>query len=181
MPHQSIPRTLPLFLIAWGVLLITAAPACGDGSIEITLPTPTPPQELVVYVTGEVISPDVYTLPPGADRVSDAIAAAGGFTENADIDSVNQAAMLSDGQHIRVSAIGEQLADTSQSDSSLIDINTASLELLQTLTGIGPVKAQAIIDYRQSNGPFARIEDILNVQGIGEATFESIKDKITAR
>ena len=136
---------------------------------------------MVVYVTGEVVNPGVYTLSPTSDRVADAIKAAGGFTEYADVDSINQAEVLTDGQQIRVPAIGESPSLADPAEGSLIDINTASLERLQTLAGIGPVKAQAITDYRQGNGPFARIEDIVNVQGIGEATFESIKDRITVR
>ena len=168
------------FAVTAFIVMFTSA--CGDGdAIEITLPSPSPPQELVVYVTGEVVNPGVYTLAPTSDRVADAVEAAGGFTESADVDSINQAAALTDGQHISVSAIGESPVSPDQAEGSLIDINTAPPELLQTLTGIGPVKAQAIIAYRQANGPFALIEDIVNVQGIGVATFESIRDKITVR
>ncbi|MFQ5875970.1 MAG: helix-hairpin-helix domain-containing protein [Dehalococcoidia bacterium] len=168
---MGLRRTLIFALLTVSILLLIAGAACGDDSLQISLPTPTPPQGLLVYVTGEVVNPGVYTLPLAADRIADAIEAAGGFTQNADVDSLNLAAKLTDGQQVRVLALGEAGSD--------ININTASLELLQTLTGIGPVRAQAIIDYREANGPFRRIEDILSVQGIGEKTFEAIRDQIT--
>lgn len=174
---------LLLWLVLVGVSLMGATSACGKDSLEITLPTPTTPVGLVVYVTGEVASPGVYTLPIGASRITDAIEAAGGFTDKADVNSVNLAAPLADGQQVQVPSLEEPTAggDQGAETTSLININTASLELLQTLSGIGPVKAQAIIDFRLSNGPFQRIEDILQVQGIGEKTFESIRAYITVR
>ena len=155
--------------------------ACDDNGIEITVPTSTPSSELVVYVTGEVAAPGVYTLPITAERVADAVGAAGGFTHDADANSVNLAAKLTDGQQIQVLALGEIGATNSEATStdSLININSASLELLQTLSGIGPSRAQDIIDYREANGPFLRIEDIVKVRGIGEKTFEAILEHIT--
>ncbi len=182
MTHRSIPHTLLLILVSCSVVAIAAVSGCGDGNgIEIILPSQSTPQELVVYITGEVVNPGVYTLDPTSDRVVHAIEAAGGFTGSADVDGINLAARLTDGQHIKVPAVGDSPSPAEQTEGSLIDINTASPELLQTLTGIGPAKAHAIIDYREVHGPFARIEDIINVPGIGEATFESIKDHITAR
>ncbi|MEE9324063.1 MAG: ComEA family DNA-binding protein, partial [Dehalococcoidia bacterium] len=106
--------------------------------------------------------------------------AAGGFAPNADRYSVNQAAKLEDDQQIRVLYIGESLPESDASPGAeLININTASAELLDTLPGIGPVMAKAIIDYREENGPFQRTLDIMKVSGIGEKTIEGIADLIT--
>ncbi len=180
---MRLRHALSIGLIAGFCAMAAVGAACGGDSIEITLPTPTPLQGLVVHVAGEVVSPGVYTLLPTADRVADAVEAAGGFTDRADVDTVNLAAQLSDGQQIRVLAVGESPADPGDGagTGSPININTASLAALQTLAGIGPIKAQAIIDYRESNGPFQRIEDILKVKGIGEKTFEAIRDQIAVR
>ena len=143
-----------------------------------------------VYVAGEVKKPDVYELDDGA-IVKDAILLAGGFTENADTISINLAKKLTDGEEVIVySKIADIngstgiVSNTTNTNSSpnrtgKININTASKEELMTLSGIGEVKAQAIIDYRTKNGPFKDTHEIVNVSGIGEKTFEKIKDSIT--
>ncbi|HEX9091930.1 MAG TPA: helix-hairpin-helix domain-containing protein, partial [Anaerolineales bacterium] len=125
----------------------------------------------------------LYELPPGS-RVNDAIQAAGGFSDEADPNALNLAEMLQDGQQIEV----PDLSPTPSSDSvtrsaspasGLVDINSATLEQLDSLPAIGPKTAQDIIDYRNRNGLFARIEDILDVAGIGQVTFEKIKNLIS--
>ena len=173
-----------LVLLAFALLSVPIA--CRDtGSVEIVLPTPGSNSGIVVYVTGEVANPGLQTLAPGQNRLIHAIEAAGGFTENADQASVNGALIISDQEHIRVLPVpGNTPSDSSPSGNipdTLVDLNSASSEDLQTLPGIGPVTAAAIIDHRESHGPFTRIEDILEVSGIGEKTFESIQHLIRVR
>ena len=159
------------------------------GAIEIIPPPPTPtPAPLRVYVSGAVLKPDVYTLSPGS-IIKDALEAAGGATSEADLDNVNLALPLRDGMHIIVPHKGESPPQTasnppgisSSNASNLININTASQSDLETLPGIGPSLARRIIEYRETYGPFQHIEDIKGVKGIGEATFERIKDYITVQ
>jgi competence protein ComEA len=131
----------------------------------------------------------VYFLDPGS-RVEDAITAAGGFLTEAYTDSINLAAPLSDGSKVLVPlhqdpvTSTETTQDTTANDQSAqtvfpININTASKETLMQLPGIGEVKAQAIIEYRNQNGPFTSLEQIQEVSGIGPATFEKLKELIT--
>lgn len=142
--------------------------------------------EVVVHVTGAVNAPGVYTLPADA-RVDDAVRAAGATAE-ADLSQLNLAQKLTDGQKITVPAVGAS-ADTSSEaaaatsggsgSSALININTATLEELETLPSIGEVRAQAIITYRETNGGFRTIDDIKEVSGIGEKIFADIAPYIT--
>jgi competence protein ComEA len=124
----------------------------------------------------------VYTLPPES-IVKDALVAAGGATDEADLDRINLALPVADGQHIYVPHVGEESPPVpspsvaSPSDEK-ININIADSAALEALPGIGPVIAQRIIDYRLANGPFTQIEEIMDVSGIGPATFERIKDLI---
>lgn len=154
---------------------------------ETPLPTATP-SAVQVYVSGQVAAPAVYQLPPGS-RVEDAVTMAGGFTAQAQPALVNLAQPLVDGMQIYVPAEGEVTnlvvplatapAGTTSNNGGLVNINTAGLEELDTLPGIGPSTAQNIIDYRETNGPFATLEEIMEVPGIGEAKFNQIKDLIT--
>lgn len=148
--------------------------------LEILLPTSTAATstELKVYVSGAVAHPGVYTLRPG-DRVEDAIDAAGGPTKDADLTKINLAAKVKDEQQIHVPQPGESLPQESSGQPSKININTASAELLDTLPGIGETKAQAVVNYRQEHGDFKRIEDLMEVAGIGSSTYENLKHLIT--
>ncbi|MFU2157681.1 helix-hairpin-helix domain-containing protein [Caldisericum sp. AR60] len=140
------------------------------------------PQKIKVYVTGEVKHPDVYELQENS-IIKDAITLAGGVTENADLIAINLAKKLTDGEEVIVPAKENSTSNSTVSASNAktgkININSATKEELMTLPGIGEVKANAIIDYRTKNGPFKSIHDIVNVSGIGEKTFEKIKDLIT--
>ena len=151
-------------------------------------------QLLYVHIAGEVSNPGMYELKHDA-RVSDAINAAGGFTEKADRLSVNLARQVTDGEQIVVQAYIEAEPGTSESintsDSGLpsssntgvltgkVNINTASASELITLDGVGESTAAKIIAYRQANGSFASIEEIKKVSGIGDKKYEAIKDRIT--
>jgi len=180
-----------LILIAGGVLtggLIWLVSAPPRGAPVDLRPAPTP-APLVVHVTGAVAEPGVYDLPAGA-RVLDALEAAGGLLPEAEPGSLNQAAPLTDGDQVIVAAASSEVGSVSDDGpgpsssgapppGGLVNINTAGLEELESLPGIGPSIAQRIIDYREANGPFSKTADIVNVSGIGPATFEQIKDRIT--
>lgn len=155
------------------------------------------PAGIAVYVSGAVASPGVYTLAEGA-RACDAVEAAGGLREDASADSVNLARKLADGEQLAIptqeqaasgaasQAGGAAASDAGAAGSSAqanaalrpVNINTAGLEELDSLSGVGPATAQAIIDEREANGPFSSIEDIQRVSGIGEKKFEKLKAEI---
>jgi competence protein ComEA len=141
------------------------------------------PTLMTIYVTGAVKNPDVYKLNEGS-IIKDAINIAGGPLDNADLVSVNLARKIQDGEEIIVPfKVDNNITNESNNNGSTakngkININTASLSELESLPGIGEVKANAIINYRKSNGLFKDIKDIVNVSGIGEKTFDMIKDLI---
>lgn len=155
-----------------------------------------PPENVVVYVCGAVVNPGVYELSEGS-RIDDAVTAAGGFSEDADRTYVNLAARLSDGSKLQIPTISEtsdealakeiESFDTGDNGyksgaldgSGLININTASQTELATLPGIGEGIAGKIIKYRDENGSFKSIEDIMKVSGIKDKLFSKIKDQIT--
>lgn len=159
--------------------------------------------ECVVYVSGAVRNPGVVELPAGA-RISDAVEAVGGLTENAQEAAINLAAPISDGQHIhifakdeeRTSVAGEAAGEDVSGDgdasaqggndggsvgvsgTQTIDLNTATRALLETIPGVGPIMAQKIIDWRSNNGGFTNIEQLREVDGIGEKIFARLKDYV---
>ncbi|MCR5249370.1 MAG: helix-hairpin-helix domain-containing protein [Lachnospiraceae bacterium] len=136
-----------------------------------------------VHVSGAVAVPGVYVLGPGS-RLIDAVNMAGGFTEEADEDYLNLAAVVADGQqyHVPTKEETEGLAEQSGvTADGLVDINRAGAEELMSLTGIGPGKAQAILEYREEHGSFASTEELMNVSGIGESSFNKLRDEIVVR
>ncbi len=140
---------------------------------------------ICVYVTGQVVHPGVVSLPAGS-RIYEALDAAGGASEQADLSAVNLAKALNDEEMVYVPAVGEQAASfqsaggaaSLQSAPALINVNTAGVEELKTLNGIGDVLAQAIVDERERNGAFANVEDLARVSGIGEKTLAKFADKV---
>jgi len=189
------------------VVLIVAVLALGIGAglfvgSRFIKPTPDPLPQIVenppsgetvptalisfkVYVTGAVLHPDVYTLPEGS-IVRDALAAAGGPASDADLIAVNLAARLEDGEQITVpvksaDSISAASVPTSSAPAghARVSINHGTLAELDALPGIGPVKAQAILDYRTQHGLFKHLEDLQNVTGIGTKTYEDLKSLIT--
>lgn len=141
-------------------------------------------EDIYVHVCGEVNQPGVYCLPAGS-RLYEAIEAAGGIKEGAAAESLNQAQEAQDGQQIYVPSIEEPLkegvyeeGEQAEASDGKINLNTAAKEQLITLTGIGEVKAAAIIRYREENGGFQSIEELMEVEGIKEGVFNKIKDQI---
>jgi competence protein ComEA len=151
----------------------------------------------VVHVVGAVLAPGVVRLGSEA-RVVDAIVAAGGLAPGADTARVNLAAPLLDGSRIVVPAVGQEVpveVPTSVAAGAgsqgapggapggvaPIDLNTATVEQLDSLPGVGPATAEAILSHRESNGPFTSVEQLLDVRGIGEAKLESLRDLVVVR
>ena len=174
-------------LLAGGIYASTRAPQ-GE-SVELR-PAPTP-EPLRVHIAGAVVRPGVYDLDDGS-RVADAVEAAGGFVAEADKNALNLAAFLDDGERLDIPFVAGFVPEEEQgfvvitegtpsplAGEELVNINTASIEELDKLPGIGQTTAVRIIDYRTANGPFGTIEDIINVSGIGTATYDDIKDLIT--
>ncbi|NLS87411.1 ComEA family DNA-binding protein [Bacillus subtilis] len=148
-----------------------------------------PSEAIVIDIKGAVQHPGVYEMRTG-DRVSQAIEKAGGTNEQADEAQVNLAEILQDGTVVYIPKKGEETAgqqgaggavQSGGGKEELVNINTATLEELQGISGVGPSKAEAIIAYREENGRFQTIEDITKVSGIGEKSFEKIKSSISVK
>jgi competence protein ComEA len=160
-----------------------AAAALSAGAVASAVASPSGPP-IIVDVTGWVHEPGVYEFAQG-ERVIDAVERAGGARNGADLSVLNLAAPLTDGTQVVVPKQGAAPAGTVPGEtgggttSGLININTASATEFETLSGIGEVLAGAIVDYRTENGPFASVDDLENVSGIGPATLEEIRDQVT--
>ncbi|GAA3209482.1 ComEA family DNA-binding protein [Microbacterium terregens] len=139
-----------------------------------------PPASVYVHVSGSVSAPGLYVLHEGA-RVVDAVAAAGGFAAGADEMAVNLARPISDGEQLHVPTAGESatLAQTTAPGDGRVNLNTAQVAELDTLPRIGPALAARIIEWRDANGRFTSIEDLLAVPGIGDKMLEALRDLVT--
>jgi len=149
----------------------------------VTLPEGLSPPlpDVIVHVAGAVRDPGVHELADG-DRVADALVAAGGVLPDAQPDALNLAAILVDGQRIHVPVEGEPVQDVSTgtgAGSGPVNLNSADPMLLESLPGIGPATATAIIDDRVANGPFRSVDDLDRVAGIGPATVERLRPLVT--
>ena len=145
---------------------------------------------IFVYVCGAVCNPGVYELPADS-RAYEAVAQAGGMSENAAGTVVNLAEVLTDGQKLHIPYIGEAAvaeasgqaagADSNEAADTTVNINTATVDMLMTLKGIGQTRAEDIIAYREKHGSFQKKEDIMNVDGIKQGTYDKIKDNISVQ
>ena len=189
-----------ILLLIMGIAISLVFTGCGSKSKKISLSQEKATQkveetsveeDIFVHVVGEVNAPGIVKVPSGT-RLYNVIEKAGGMTKNAQADYLNLADTVKDGQQIRViskkeykklkkKSSGESPSESQgeANKSGLININTATAEELQTLSGIGEVRAKAIVEYRTQSGNFSKIEDIKNVSGIGDATFNNIKSMIT--
>ena len=176
------------------VLPTPAATGTGQSDVKYTEITAAE-SELKVYIAGAVRYPGVYRLQPG-DRLEDALAAAGGGDEEADLEAINLARRVEDEAYYHVPRLGETprpsvaeaanpvlgqgaSQENSTSSGGLVNLNTASSDLLETLPGIGPVRAQAIVDDREQNGLFQSVEEVKRVRGIGSETYNAIRPLVT--
>ena len=175
--------------LAGATFLTWRATAGGSAPLELVLPTPGPPPAALsagikVYVTGAVVMPGVYSLREGA-RLHELVEAASGARSDADLDAINLAARVQDEDHWRIPARGEAPPPQSTAPQPAypgrIDLNSATVEQLRTLPNIGEVRAQAIVTFRETRGPFAAVDDLLMVSGIGPETLASLRDMVEAR
>ena len=182
--HYSRIQKRALLILGALIIVFSSLIVIGGNSHEVVAPPVVAVQiaapEIFVDVTGAVTKPGVYTLAANS-RVIDAIKAAGDSAPGADLSTINLARVLSDGEQIYVDATvlnsaGKRVSKTLHSGP--INVNRATAAQLDSLDGIGPVIAKRIIEYRKVNGPFATVEDLQKVSGIGTAKFAIIKSKL---
>ena len=184
--HYSSLQKRGLAIIACLVILISVLFVLRGSSQEV-IAAPAPreiesisQQRLMVDVAGAVVNPGVYSLPLNA-RVFEAIKAAGGLKKGADTSDINQARILRDGEQIYVyptTTSSGGVARPAMRKNGPVMINRATVKDFESLDGIGPVLANRIVSYRKINGPFAAVEDLLKVPGIGQSKFAQFKEKL---
>lgn len=173
--------------------LVLAAVAAGVLMGGSTTPPPAPgapvserattiPETLVVHVSGMVLAPGVVHVPAGS-IVADVVEAAGGLMVGASIETLNLAATVTSGEHVVVPGIDDDSASMTATDSGdgsggPLSLNTATATQLESLPGVGPVLAERIVAFREQNGPFGVVEDLLEVSGIGEAKLAALRDLV---
>lgn len=195
--NDSLSRYRPYFamillfaVVLAGTVLVLRRPEPSPMLILTPTPRPTPTVALIVVdVRGAVARPGVYKFPAGS-RLQDALAQAGDLLPNADTSGLNPARKLIDGEQITVYLVGQapptsaptaggRTAAATKTPPGLVHLNSATVDELDALPGVGPTIAQRIVDYRDQNGSFEQIEDLKRVHGIGDALFAQIKDLIT--
>ena len=196
----AVVLLLAVAATAWWLLRPPPAPAtelslplAPSVSSPAPSPTTTDAPAIVVHAAGAVVAPGVVSLPPGS-RVSDLLAAAGGPAPDVDLDRVNLAAPLADGQRVWFPRVGEVAPPSvpgeggpappgagGDGDGSAgpVDLNAATADELEDLPGVGPSIAAAIIEHRERHGPFRSVDDLLDVAGIGPARLEQLRELVT--
>lgn len=165
-------------------VFVTAVTPHGSSAVVVATDLPAVDEpvsdEIYVHILGQVARPGLYALSDGA-RAVDAVAAAGGFTAQADAAGINLARFLSDGEQIVVPAVGEIPAGAAPGvgGDGRVNLNTADAAALDTLPGIGPATAAKILAWREQNGRFESVEDLLDVGGIGQAKLDALRDLVT--
>ena len=187
-----------LAVVAGGAWLLRGSPGRAEDQLPfaphptsttatfVAVPTTAAPGAVVVYVAGAVITPGVYKLSAPA-RVTDAVAAAGGVAEQADLNVVNLAATLRDGERIYVPRVGEtipavvagQPAAETTAPAGPLNVNSATADQLDVLPGVGPTTAAAIIAHREQHGPFQTVDQLGDVRGIGPAKLDALRGLVT--
>lgn len=177
-----IAISLIAILFATFLFTNTRGRAVAQESAKPTLTMPAVAKTILIHVAGKVKRPDVYPLLAGS-RVSDAIKAAGGANKGVDLGDINLARVLIDGEQVYVGYVPKASSSSSKSSKSrftgVININRATKAEFDSLTGIGPVIASRIINYRNTNGPFLALDDLLKVSGIGSKTLERIRPRLS--
>lgn len=181
-PRVKAGGVVVLVLVGLGCAVLVSALGDHGSSVPIVQsasPAPATGSTIFVHILGAVARPGLYELRDG-DRAVDAVAAAGGFLETADQAQLNLARLVIDGEQIVVPVVGETPAvPPGTTASGLVNLNTADAATLETLPRVGPAMAARIIDWRETSGPFTAVEDLLSISGIGDKTFEGLKDLVT--
>jgi competence protein ComEA len=177
-----IAISLVAILFATFLFTNTKGRAVAQESAKPTLTMPAVAKTILIHVAGKVKRPDVYPLLAGS-RVSDAIKAAGGAQKGVDLSDINLARVLVDGEQVYVGYVAKVSSSSSKSSKTrftgVINVNRATKAEFDSLTGIGPVLASRIINYRSANGPFLALDDLLKVSGIGSKTLERIRPRLS--
>ena len=173
-PELTLPRATPA--------AATTAPAAGPVGPSGGA-APNSDADVYVHVAGAVARPGVYRVRPGG-RVTDVVDAAGGPAPDADLDQVNLAARVADGERVHLPRRGEPPPPTAAGPGAAgggggpVDLNTATLEQLDALPGVGPSTAQAILDHRTEHGRFTSVDQLLDVRGIGDAKLAALRSRV---
>ena len=179
----AVGASVVLLLVALGCAVVVAALA-PRGTTAVASPTAAPTavatSAIYVHVLGAVVRPGLYALREG-DRAVDAVAAAGGFADDADQAQLNLARFVTDGEQIVVPVVGAAppVSGGGANVPGKVNINTADAAALETLPRVGPAMSARIIAWRETNGRFTAVEDLMSVSGIGDKTFEALRDLVT--